>query len=190
MILQLRFHLLTWLLGYIFFFMLNSVEHKMCPANKSQIINNRTFFLANIAAWKSLLMNMKCQLLLEFFYLLAEKISCSELSMKRVLTRGPVPSFWFITCDVNRGLFILLLVPLVNYIISLWLFVTIHGSIEPTYGIILLKSRLHYENTPIQIYWKLHQKLKVFRYKLGYFSYFRSKHRLWVRVRTASQRRL
>ena len=86
MILQLRFHLLTWFLGYNFFFML---EIEICPANKSQITNNRTFFLANIAAWKSLLMNMKCQLLLAFLFLLAEKISCSdELNMKRVLTSG------------------------------------------------------------------------------------------------------
>ena len=50
---------------------------------------------------------------------------------------------------------------------------------------------LHYENTPIQNYWKFHhQKLNVFRKKFWYFSYFYSKHRLWVLVRTASPRRL
>ena len=47
----------------------------------------------------------------------------------------------------------------------------------------------HYENTPIQIYRKFHlQKLKKFRQKLRYFSYFCSKHRLWVLIRTASSR--
>ena len=50
---------------------------------------------------------------------------------------------------------------------------------------------LHNENTPIQIYRKFHlQKLKTFRYKNSdIFSYFCSKHRLWVLVRTASARR-
>ena len=48
----------------------------------------------------------------------------------------------------------------------------------------------HYENTPIQIYRNFHlQKLKIFRRKIWYFSYFCSKHRLWVLVRTASPRR-
>ena len=48
----------------------------------------------------------------------------------------------------------------------------------------------HYENTPIQINWKFHhQKLKFFRYTFCYFSYFSSKHILWVLVRTASSRR-
>ena len=38
----------------------------------------------------------------------------------------------------------------------------------------------HDENTPFQIYWKFHhQKLKVFRQKFWYFSYFSSKHSLW-----------
>ena len=51
--------------------------------------------------------------------------------------------------------------------------------------------RQHYENKPIQIYWKFyHQKMKIFRKKIGFFfSYFCSKHRLWVLVRTASARR-
>ena len=47
----------------------------------------------------------------------------------------------------------------------------------------------HYENTPIQIYWKFYrQKTKVLRLKkIWYFSYFCTKHRLWVLVRTASR---
>ena len=50
---------------------------------------------------------------------------------------------------------------------------------------------IHNENTPIQIYEKFHlQKTKNFSdKKLRYFSYFCSKHRLWVLVRTASARR-
>ena len=32
--------------GYKTFFMLNSTEHEICPANKSQITNNCKFFLA------------------------------------------------------------------------------------------------------------------------------------------------
>ena len=50
---------------------------------------------------------------------------------------------------------------------------------------------LHYENTPIQIYWKFyHQKKVNFQIKIWFFfSYFCSKHRLWVLVRTASPRR-
>ena len=32
--------------GYKTFFMLNSAEHEICPANKSQITNNYIFFLA------------------------------------------------------------------------------------------------------------------------------------------------
>ena len=55
-----------------------------------------------------------------------------------------------------------------------------------------VKSKInHYENPPIQIYRKFHlQKLKIFRKKktLIFFSYFCSKHRLWVLVRTASPR--
>ena len=36
----------------------------------------------------------------------------------------------------------------------------------------------HYENKPIQIYWKFyHQKMKKIRYIFWYFSYFCSKHR-------------
>ena len=48
----------------------------------------------------------------------------------------------------------------------------------------------HYENRPIQIYWKFYnQKKGKFSDKnFWYFSYFISKHRLWVLVRTASAR--
>ena len=46
----------------------------------------------------------------------------------------------------------------------------------------------HYENMPIQIYRKFHlQKLKISnKTKPLIFSYFCSKHRLWVLVRTGS----
>ena len=52
-------------------------------------------------------------------------------------------------------------------------------------------SGYHYENTPFQIYRKFHlQKTENFQIKkLWYVSYFCSKHRLWVLVRTASTRR-
>ena len=51
-------------------------------------------------------------------------------------------------------------------------------------------QQIHYENTPSLIYWKFHhQKLKVFGQNFYYFSYFCSKHRLWILVRTASPRR-
>ena len=36
----------SWTLGYETFFMLNSAEHEMCSANKSQITNNCKFFVA------------------------------------------------------------------------------------------------------------------------------------------------
>ena len=40
---------------------------------------------------------------------------------------------------------------------------------------------------PIKIYWKFyHQKLKISEKKIWYFSYFCSKHKMWVLVRTAS----
>ena len=50
---------------------------------------------------------------------------------------------------------------------------------------------IHYENTPIQIYWKFyHHKDWKFSYEKSWnFSYFCSKYRLWVLVRTASLRR-
>ena len=37
-----------WPRGYKTFFKLNSSEHEICPANKSQIINNGEFFWLNI----------------------------------------------------------------------------------------------------------------------------------------------
>ena len=37
---------LIWPRGYKTFFMLNSAEHEICPANKSQITDNCKFFLA------------------------------------------------------------------------------------------------------------------------------------------------
>ena len=73
--------------------MLNSAEHEVCPANKSQSIINCNFCLRNITEHKNISANIyekKSQLLLAFSYLLAEKISCSvELSMKKFITPGP-----------------------------------------------------------------------------------------------------
>ena len=50
----------------------------------------------------------------------------------------------------------------------------------------------HYENMPVQIYWKFYttKKWKFSDKKFWYFSYFCSKHWLWVLLRTASVRRL
>ena len=45
-------------------------------------------------------------------------------------------------------------------------------------------TQAHYENMPIQIYWKFHHQKQSFQ--IHYFSYFCLKHRLWVFVRTAS----
>ena len=54
----------TWLRGYKKFFVLNSAEHEIFPANKSQITNNCKFF--------------------HILYLIEEKVSCSaELSMTK-----------------------------------------------------------------------------------------------------------
>ena len=48
----------------------------------------------------------------------------------------------------------------------------------------------HYENTPIQIYWKFHhQKTESFQIKILIFSRFCSKYWLWALVRTSSPRR-
>ena len=67
-----------------------------------------------------------------------------------------------------------------NYDTWLDLFSRVH------HGTTSWRHRKHYENTPIQIYRKFHlQKPKFFRKKNSwYFSYFCSKHRLWVFVRT------
>ena len=50
------------------------------------------------------------------------------------------------------------------------------------------RAGFHYENTPIQIYWKFYNPKKGnFQLKnANIFSYFCPKHRLWVLVRTAS----
>ena len=55
----------------------------------------------------------------------------------------------------------------------------------------VFKALSHYENTPIQIYGEFRPtKTEKFQInKLWYISYFCSKHRLWVLVRTASARR-
>ena len=40
---------MPWHRGYKTFSMVNSAEHEICPANKSQITNNANSFLLNIA---------------------------------------------------------------------------------------------------------------------------------------------
>ena len=54
-----------------------------------------------------------------------------------------------------------------------------------------VEFEFHYENTPIQIFRKFHlQKLKnADKNFYIFFSYFCPKHRLWILVRTASERR-
>ena len=71
--------------GYKTFFMLDSAE-QIFHANKYQITNNCNSYLLNIAEHEISLLINKCQLLLAFSYLLAEKFSwLAELSMKKVL---------------------------------------------------------------------------------------------------------
>ena len=71
--------------------MLNSAEHEICLANKSQLTHNSQFFLAKYSwAWKCLCNKYEnsnyCWHFLAFSYLLAEIISCSaEYSMKRFI---------------------------------------------------------------------------------------------------------
>ena len=46
---------MIWHRGYKTFFMLNSAEHEICPANKSQITNKFKFLFAKHGwAWKFL----------------------------------------------------------------------------------------------------------------------------------------
>ena len=63
------------------------------------------------------------------------------------------------------------------------------GSLSPFW--LFWKLNTHYENMSIQIYWKFpHLKMNIFRKNnYIYISYFCSKHRLLVLVRTASARR-
>ena len=70
--------------------MLNSAEHRINPAYKSQIANSRKFFLAKLGwAWKmSLLINTKMPTIVGIFiFILAEKISCS--AEKSFITSEP-----------------------------------------------------------------------------------------------------
>ena len=72
----------------------------------------------------------------------------------------------------------------------IWMFVRRTCLRNPLF-LMLRLILYHYRNTPIQIYRKFHlQKLKNFQMENSdFFSYFCSKHRLWVLVRTASPRR-
>ena len=73
--------------------MLNLAEHKILPANKEQITDKCRCFLLSQAEYEifSAYEYEKCQLMLAFSYLSADKILCSaELSMKtRFITKGP-----------------------------------------------------------------------------------------------------
>ena len=65
----------------------------------------------------------------------------------------------------------------------IWIFT---GRTRHNYGV--AQCDIHYENLPIQIYWKFyHQKWRFSDKKFWYFSHFCSNHRLWVLVRTANE---
>ena len=57
----------VWPRGYKTFFMLNSAEHEIFHANKSQITNNCKFFLAKHDMKTSLLINMKMPTIVGIF---------------------------------------------------------------------------------------------------------------------------
>ena len=61
---------------------------------------------------------------------------------------------------------------------------------QPITSIRRSHSFRHYENTPIQIYWKFYhqKKMKIFQIKvlLIFFMFLLKKHRLWILVRTVS----
>ena len=77
--------------------------------------------------------------------------------------------------------------------LPVWCFITQSLSLSFFHHLHMMNTierDVHYENTPIQIYRKFHlQNWKFLDKKRWYFSYFWSKHRLWVLVRTASVRR-
>ena len=83
-----------WPRGYKTCFMLNSAEHKICLANKSQTTNNYKFFLAKHSwAWKvSLLINMKMPTIVGIFTFISREnfmLSRAEHE-KRFITWRPV----------------------------------------------------------------------------------------------------
>ena len=97
--------LLLFFFIYLFlllFFILNSAKYEICPANKSQITDMCKFCLAK-HSWAmlkiSLLKYEKCQPLLAFSYLLAEKIFMLRRveHEKSFITLGPD-----CTSNVNR----------------------------------------------------------------------------------------
>ena len=88
--------------GYKTFFMLNSAEHEMCPANKSQITNKCVFFVAkhsyklfscstNVSMKCSLLINMKMLTILSIIIFISRENFMLTLveHEKKFITRGP-----------------------------------------------------------------------------------------------------
>ena len=69
--------------------MLNSTEHEICPANKSEITNNGKILscLTELSMKISLLIDMKTLTIVGIFiFIYSRENSCSaELSMKKVL---------------------------------------------------------------------------------------------------------
>ena len=73
--------------------------------------------------------------------------------------------------------------------LALWLKLSADDTLKYIFPKIRHSMQIYYENTPIQKYWKFHhQKWKFSDKKIWYFSYFCSKYRLWVLVRTALER--
>ena len=79
--------------GYKKNFMLNSAEHEIFHANKSQIINSAKFFLAKQLSMKiSLLINMKMQTIVGIFIFISREkfmLSWVEHHGKSFITSGP-----------------------------------------------------------------------------------------------------
>ena len=61
--------------GYKKIFMLNSAEHEICPANKSQITNNGKFFHSKLSMKISLLINMKMPTIVGIFIFISRENS-------------------------------------------------------------------------------------------------------------------
>ena len=55
------------------FFMLNSAEHEICPANKSQITYNANSFFQNMSMKISLLNNMKMPTIIGIFIFISRE---------------------------------------------------------------------------------------------------------------------
>ena len=80
-----------WPRGYKTFFMLNSAEHEICPANKSQITNNCKFYLAkHSCAWNFfLLINMKMPTIVGIFIFISRNNFMLSWAWKSFINLGP-----------------------------------------------------------------------------------------------------